>query len=56
LIEQLFGKDDLVQVGQTIIIETEAIVAKRNTSKSVPQESAAELKTKLYKNQQIIAF
>jgi hypothetical protein len=27
-----FGKDDLVQVGQTITIETEAIVAKRNTS------------------------
>ncbi len=45
LIEQLFNKDDLVQVGQTIaIIETEAVVANATPTKIVAQESALEIK------------
>ncbi|TDX12245.1 dihydrolipoamide acetyltransferase family protein [Flavobacterium sp. S87F.05.LMB.W.Kidney.N] len=48
LVEQLFGKDDLVQVGQTIaIIETEAVAAPAPETSSVEEtavpEAAAEI-------------
>ena len=50
LIEQLFSKDDLVQVGQTIaIIETEAVVAIATPTKIVAQESALEIKNTIAK-------
>jgi len=50
LIEQLFSKDDLVQVGQTIaIIETEAVVANATPTKIVAQESALEIKNTIAK-------
>lgn len=44
LVEQLFGKDDLVQVGQTIaIIETESVVGAVETPKLEVQEAVAEI-------------
>lgn len=46
LIEKLFGKDDLVQVGQTIaIIETEATAASPGESPAVAQAAEAVMQT-----------
>ena len=46
LIEKLFGKDDLVQVGQTIaIIETEATAASPEESPAVAQAAEAVMQT-----------
>lgn len=42
LVEQLFGKDDLVQVGQTIaIIETDGTVVAEKAQEAIPVEAAA---------------
>lgn len=60
LIEQLFGKDDLIQVGQTIaIIETEAIENEEDEAKELVKEDAPvelkELEESVNKAQEIIA-
>jgi 2-oxoglutarate dehydrogenase E2 component (dihydrolipoamide succinyltransferase) len=56
LVEQLFGKDDLVQVGQTIaIIETEAVEGAVETAKTVVQEAAAEIEKTIEVAQQLVS-
>ena len=55
LVEQLFGKDDLVQVGQTIaIIETEAVEGAVITAKTAVQEAAAEIEKTIEVAQQLV--